>query len=463
MDFELIAFALGDLGWLTMAFVLGLLARAVGLPPLVGFLVAGFALNFLGVSGGEMIQKLSDLGITLLLFIVGLKLNLKTFARPQVWGVTALHMTLVVCAFGIAVYVLAAVGMPFLAGLDLPRSLLIAFALSFSSTVFVVKVLEEKGESSALHGRVAVGILIVQDLAAVAFLAVSTAKWPTYWALLVLLVVPLKPLLLRVLERVGHGELLVLCGLILALGGAQVFELLGLKGDLGALFLGVLVASHRKADELAKAMFGFKDLFLVAFFLSIGMSGQLSAAAVMIGAALTPFVILKSALFYGLLTAFKLRSRTSLLASLSLSNYSELSSRPSAWRTDGWATCGWSPWPSPFPYRAPPRPGWMSSPTEPTPATEGCGGACSDPRDFPTTSRSNWPVRRSPSWAWGALAPEHTTTCVIGTVGPSLAWISTPGRCSVCGRVGETCSWATQAMRISGTGSTPATRSNWCS
>ena len=83
MDFELIAFALGDLGWLTMAFVLGLLARAVGLPPLVGFLVAGFALNFLGVSGGEMIQKLSDLGITLLLFIVGLKLNLKTFARPR--------------------------------------------------------------------------------------------------------------------------------------------------------------------------------------------------------------------------------------------------------------------------------------------------------------------------------------------------------------------------------------------
>ena len=323
MDFELIAFALGDLGWLTMAFVLGLLARAVGLPPLVGFLIAGFALNVLGVSGGEMIQKLSDLGITLLLFIVGLKLNLKTFARPQVWGVTALHMTLVVCAFGIAVYVLAAVGMPFLAGLDLPRSLLIAFALSFSSTVFVVKVLEEKGESSALHGRIAVGILIVQDVAAVAFLAVSTAKWPTYWALLVLLVVPLKPLLLRVLERVGHGELLVLCGLILALGGAQVFELLGLKGDLGALFLGVLVASHRKADELAKAMFSFKDLFLVAFFLSIGMSGQLSAAAVMIGAALAPFVILKSALFYGLLTVFKLRSRTSLLASLSLSNYSE--------------------------------------------------------------------------------------------------------------------------------------------
>ena len=323
MDFALIAIAFGDVVWIAMAFILGLLSKTVGLPPLVGFLAAGFILNLYGIASGDTLQKLSDLGITLLLFIVGLKLDLRTFARPQVWAVTGLHMTIVVLVFGIAIYVLAIVGTPFLSGLDLYRSLAIAFALSFSSTVFVVKVLEDKGQSASLYGQIAVGILIVQDLAAVVFLAVSTGKWPTYWALLVLLVIPMRPLLIRVLQRVGHGELLVLFGLLLALGGAQVFELVGLKGDLGALVLGVVIASHRKADEMAKTMLGFKDLFLLAFFLSIGLSGQLTLEAVLMGVAITPFVFLKSALFFVLLSAFKLRARTSLLASLSLTNFSE--------------------------------------------------------------------------------------------------------------------------------------------
>ena len=342
MDFELIAIALGDAGWIALAFVLGLLAKAIRLPPLVGFLVAGFVLNLLGVSGGELVQKLSDLGITLLLFIVGLKLNLRTFGRPQVWAVTALHMLIVVLALGTSIYWLALAGVPSLSGLGLFQSLLIAFALSFSSTVFVVKVLEEKGESASLHGRIAVGILIVQDLAAVAFLAASTASWPTYWAFLLLLVIPLKPLLVRIMERVGHGELLVLFGFMLALGGAQAFELVGMKGDLGALILGVLIAKHGKADELAKAMLSFKDLFLVAFFLSIGMSGQLTTEAVLIGVAFTPLLLVKSALFFGLLAAFKLRSRTSLLASLNLTNFSEFGlivaavSVSNGWLSDTW-------------------------------------------------------------------------------------------------------------------------------
>ncbi len=342
MDFELIAIALGDIAWIGVAFVLGLLAKAIRLPPLVGFLVAGFVLNLYGVVAGEMIDKLADLGITLLLFIVGLKLNLRTFGRPQVWAVTTLHMGIIVATFGAGIFVLALLGVPLLSGFDLPQSLLIAFALSFSSTVFVVKALEDKGESASLHGRIAVGILIVQDLAAVAFLAASTSKWPSHWALLLLLLIPLKPLILRLLERVGHGELLVLFGLILALGGAQVFELVGLKGDLGALVLGVLVASHQKSDELAKTMMVFKDLFLLAFFLSIGLSGQLTTEAVLIGAAMTPLVMLKAALFFGLLTAFKLRSRTSLFSSLNLSNYSEFglivmaTSVAGGWLADTW-------------------------------------------------------------------------------------------------------------------------------
>ena len=318
-----VAVAAQDVAWIALAFVLGLLSRTVGLPPLVGFLAAGFLINLFGTVSGEMLQTWSDLGITLLLFLVGLKLDVRTLARPQVWAVASLHMSIVVLVLGTAIPALALLGASFLTGVDYPQALLIAFALSFSSTVFVVKVLEERGETASLHGRIAVGILIVQDVAAVVFMALAAGELPTVWALLLLILVPLRPVLILVLRRVGHGELLVLYGFLLALGGAGAFELVGLKGDLGALVLGVLVAGYGKSDELAKTMLRFKDLFLLGFFLSVGVSGPLTTEVVLIGAAVTPFVFFKSALFLGLLAAFKLRARTSLLASLNLTNFSE--------------------------------------------------------------------------------------------------------------------------------------------
>ena len=323
MDFQWIAIALGDVVWISIAFILGLLSRSAGLPPLVGFLATGFLLNAYGISSGDTLEGLSDLGITLLLFTVGLKLNLGTLARPQVWAVTGLHTIIVVIVFGFAIYGLVFIGVPFFSELDLLRAFLIAFALSFSSTVFVVKVLEQRGEIASLHGRIAVGILIMQDIAAVAFLAVSTGEWPSAWALGIALLIPLRPVLHGVLQRVGHGEMLVLYGFLLAMGGAEIFELVGLKGDLGALVLGVLIANHPKSDELAKTMLGFKDLFLLGFFLSVGMSGQPTLATALVGLAIAPFVVFKSALFLGLLTRFGLRARTSLLASLNLTNFSE--------------------------------------------------------------------------------------------------------------------------------------------
>ena len=318
-----VAIAVQDVAWIALALVLGLSSRTVGLPPLVGFLAAGFLLNLYGTVSGEMLQKWSDLGITLLLFLVGLKLDVRTLARPQVWAVAGLHMSIVVLVLGTGIHLLARLGASFLTGADLSQALLIAFALSFSSTVFVVKVLEERGETASLHGRIAVGILIVQDVAAVVFLALAGGEWPGARALLLLLLVPLRPVLTLVLQRVGHGELLILYGFLLALGGAAAFELAGLKGDLGALVLGVLIASRDKTDELAKAMLGFKDLFLLGFFLSIGVSGPLTTEVVLIGAALTPFVFVKSALFLALLAGFRLRARTALLASLNLTNFSE--------------------------------------------------------------------------------------------------------------------------------------------
>lgn len=323
MEFESVAIGLGDVTWISLAFALGLFAKLIGLPPLVGFLAAGFVLKFQGFDNDILLQKLADLGITLLLFTVGLKLNLQTLLRPQVWAVTGIHMTVVVGVFGLAIYGLSLAGVVLFSDLNIQSALLLGFALSFSSTVFVVKVLEERGEVTSLHGRISVGILLMQDVAAVAFLVISSGKVPSYWSLSLLLLIPLRPILHQFLLRIGHGELLVLFGLLLALGGAEIFESVGLKGDLGALTLGVLIASYSKSEEMAKAMLSFKDLFLLGFFLSIGMSSELSSETFWIAVMVTPLIFVKSALFYGLLTHYRLRARTSLLTTANLTNYSE--------------------------------------------------------------------------------------------------------------------------------------------
>ena len=283
MDFTWVAIALGDVIWISLAFGLGFLARMLNLPPMVGFLATGFILNYLGIVSGEMLAKLSDLGITLLLFTVGLKLNLNYLIRPQVWLAAAAHISIVTAVFGILIFALAFLGVPLFAGLDLKLALMLGFVLSFSSTVFAVKVLEEKMEMKSLHGRIAIGILVIQDLAAVIFLALSTGTLPSMWAMLLFLLIPLRPILHFLLQRTGHGELLILYGLVLALGGAELFELVGVKDDLGALIMGLIISSHPKSQELSKSMLGFKDLFLVGFFLLIGMSGELSVPALIVG------------------------------------------------------------------------------------------------------------------------------------------------------------------------------------
>lgn len=306
-----------------IAFLFGLGARLTGLPPLVGYLIAGFVLYAAGMQATVTLREFADIGVTLLLFSIGLKLRVGNLLMPQVWAVASLHMLAAVVLLVAFVLGLGFIGVPVFAGLDASQAALIAFALSFSSTVFAVKVLEEKGEMDAVYGRIAIGILIIQDIAAVIFLAVSTGKMPSLWALSLLLLIPLRPVLFKALDRSGHGELTVLFGLSLALGGAKVFEMVGVKGDLGALILGLSLAGSPRSSELARHLLGFKDLFLVGFFLVIGLSGPLSLQAVGIALLLVIVVPLKVAFFFWLLTRFRLRARTSLLTSLSLANYSE--------------------------------------------------------------------------------------------------------------------------------------------
>ncbi len=309
---------------LALAFVLGFAARQAGLPPLIGFLVAGFVLNGLGVTKSEVIDLVANLGVTLLLFTIGLKLKLKSLARPEVWGVSALHALMTSVTFGMFVLALGATGLGAFAGLDTPTAFLLAFALSFSSTVFAVKVLEEKGEMATLHGRTAIGILIMQDVFAVVFLTASTGKLPSVWAISLVALIAVRPLLVFMLRRVGHGELLPLFGLFAALAlGVEWFQAVGLKPDLGALVFGMLLANEKKAAEVADQLFGFKELLLVGFFVNIGLAELPGLENVLIALLLLLLIPLKAGLFFFLLTRFSLRGRTAALSALVLANYSE--------------------------------------------------------------------------------------------------------------------------------------------
>ncbi|VEL97030.1 transporter (CPA2 family) [Alteromonas sp. 76-1] len=312
-----------EYAFLLFAFVCGLTVKLIGIPPLVGYLVAGFLLNFSGYTLTDDLTKIANLGITIMLFTIGLKLNVRDLSKREVWAGSITHTLIWVGIVTCGVYGIAAVASQYIEGLTWQSATLIAFALSFSSTVCVIKVLEESGESKTRHGRLAIGILVMQDVFAVIFLVAATGKLPSVWALGLLALIPAMPLINRVINKSGHGELLPLTGFILALGGYHLFELVNIKGDLGALIFGIMLAQHEKASELAKSLLSFKDLFLIGFFLTIGLTALPDFNMIIIALVFCLFIPIKAALFFGLFTSLRLRGRTSYLSSLVLSNFSE--------------------------------------------------------------------------------------------------------------------------------------------
>ncbi|MCK6262192.1 cation:proton antiporter [Vibrio sp. ZSDE26] len=310
--------------FITTAFVAGFLALKCNLPPLVGFLLAGFGLHAFGYQSNETIITLADLGVTLLLFTIGLKLDVKILLSKEIWAGATVHNLLSTLSFSAALLLFKYLGVSSLASVEIEQIVLLAFALSFSSTVFAVKTLQEKGEMNATYGTLAIGILVMQDIFAVIFLTVSTGKIPEWYAIALFALPFLRPLIYRLLDKVGHGEMLVLCGIFICLVlGAGLFDLVGIKADLGALLIGMLLAGHKKASELSKSLFNIKELLLVCFFLNIGLSGQPTLSAIGLSLLFMLILPINGALYFLILNSYKFRVRTSLLTSLSLLNFSE--------------------------------------------------------------------------------------------------------------------------------------------
>ncbi|WP_397470917.1 cation:proton antiporter [Rheinheimera sp.] len=283
--------------WIGFAFSLGLVVRAIGLPPLVGYLLAGFVISAtasdlnLPPEGPSIIHHVAHLGVLLLLFTVGLKLNVRSLGKPEVLGGSTLHFVLSI--------VLTLPAVLFIFDVSWYQALMLAVALAFSSTVLAAKVLEGKREIRAFHGRVAIGILIMQDLLALLVMSLANGTTPSPWALLVFALPLLRPLLYKLLDASGHEDLLILFGLMLALViGGQGFELVGLSSELGALVFGAMLAKHPRAGELSKSLWSIKEFFLVGFFLQIGIDGLPDANAWLFAGVMSLLLPLKALLFF---------------------------------------------------------------------------------------------------------------------------------------------------------------------
>lgn len=311
---------------LLTAATLGTLAHLVRIPPLAGFLVAGFLLGGLGMEPFTGLEMLADIGVMLLLFTIGLKFDLRSLLRPETYGTATIHLVLLSVIGTGTVGLLATLVLGSLDG-GWREAAVIGFALSFSSTVLCVKVLEERSDDGSFYGQTAIAVLVIQDIVAVAFVTATAEHPPSPWALLLVLLAPASWLMRRVLDHVGHGELLVLFGATMALGpGYLAFSAVGLEGDLGALIVGLLLSSHRRAIELSKSLFGIKELFLVGFFLLIGMSSSPNWVDVLVAVILCLLLLPINFIAFVLPgRLFGLRNRTTIRVSLVLSNFSEFS------------------------------------------------------------------------------------------------------------------------------------------
>jgi CPA2 family monovalent cation:H+ antiporter-2 len=268
---------------IALALAGGWLAVRLGQPPIVGYLLAGvvigpFTPGFVGDQ--EQIGELAELGVVLLLFALGVEFSIRELARVRAVAVPgAIAQVAVIAGVG----TLAALPI----GLSLTAAAVIGAAVAISSTIVVLKVLVERGELDSLHGRVAVGWMVVQDLLTIVLIAMleplagadpvaplvlALARTAVFLALAWLVGTRLLPRLFLAVSRLGSPELFLLTVFATALLAAAVSSAaFGLSLALGAFVAGLIVAESDLSHQAAGEVIPFRDLFAVLFFVSVGM------------------------------------------------------------------------------------------------------------------------------------------------------------------------------------------------
>ncbi len=324
------------------------LAAAVGLagvmlrqPLIVSFIAVGILAgpSALGiVQSEEYINLLAELGISVLLFLVGLKLDIKLVRTlGSVALMTGLGQVLFtsVIGFGIAVAL----------GLDTISSLYVAVALTFSSTIIIVKLLSDKREIDSLHGRIALGFLIVQDLVVVLSMIVLSAIgvgtengaalsdifqiFGTGVLMLIAVGIFIRYLAEPLVDRLARAPELLVC---FAIGWAALFaaagDFLGFSMELGGLLSGVSLASTKLREAMAARLAPLRDFLLLFFFIALGAHIDLSLVGHQIFAAiiLSLFVLIGNPLIVlTIMGTMGYRKRTGFLAGLTVAQISEFS------------------------------------------------------------------------------------------------------------------------------------------
>jgi Kef-type K+ transport system membrane component KefB/voltage-gated potassium channel Kch len=282
---------------LTLAAGISLVVRLLRQPPIIGYIVTGFLVGpaILNVIHAEAaFQSFSQIGIALLLFMVGLGLNvavIRSVGRPVV--LTFLLLTLLLGSVGY--------GAAWLLGFNGIERLLIATALLFSSTIIVIKVLSDKKDQSRLYSQLTIGILLVEDIVAtlaLLFVSAKTGDSTTAVDFGVLLVKGLglaaalsiigafvMPRLTRVMA--ANQELLFLFSLAWTFGVASAFWAAGFSIEVGALFAGVALAHLPYAQAMGTRLKPLRDFFIILFFIQLGR--QLGVDT--IGSAIAPALV----------------------------------------------------------------------------------------------------------------------------------------------------------------------------
>jgi Kef-type K+ transport system membrane component KefB len=324
---------------LAVCIAAGVLALLLRQPLVVGLIAAGIAVGpeALGlVEASTEIELLADIGISLLLFVVGLKLDVRLVRQlGPVALATGVGQIVFTSAFGF----LIAVGL----GFDVVPAVYIAVALTFSSTIIIVKLLTDKRELDDLHGRIALGFLIVQDIGVILAMILITAigtgdgdlvgQFVGVVARGAILVVAVVVLARYVLPRVVHllarqAELLVLGAVGYAVAMAAVAVLLGFSEEVGAFLAGMSLASSAYREAISGRLSTLRDFLLVFFFIDLGTRFELTAAADQVVPALlfSLFVLIGNPIIVMVIMgALGYRSKVSFKAGLTVAQISEFS------------------------------------------------------------------------------------------------------------------------------------------